>query len=351
MLAHIKNQDNQEKTQSLKQHSEETASYASECLKDTFFKEMAYCAGLLHDMGKAKTEFQDYLRMAYEGNDVKKGSVNHTFAAVIYLLDKWHKTQNKENILSEILSYAVGSHHGLFDFVDFEGKSGFEHRIKYDRDVIFYDETKRNFFNEVISEEGFKQLFDNAELELEYFIRKLNLGKEKTEYCFFVIAFLCKILASSVIYGDRKSTIEFEYENVPKNTILWDKEIDFFENEIKNFKRDNKLNIVRAEISDMCVKASERPTGIYKLNVPTGGGKTLSSFRYAIHHAEKYKKNRIIYVIPYLSIIDQNADVLRKYMYDENLILEHHSDFIHEKIIIAWNWMNMNFCVRHGIHR
>ncbi len=78
----------------------------------------------------------------------------------------------------------------------------------------------------------------------------------------------------------------------------------------------------------MCKEAAGKESGIYKLSMPTGSGKTLSSLRYALSHAEKWDKKHIFFVTPLLSILDQNAAVIKKYIGDDKLILEHHSNII-----------------------
>lgn len=84
------------------------------------------------------------------------------------------------------------------------------------------------------------------------------------------------------------------------------------------------LNKLRQQILQACVSAAANPKGIYTLTVPTGGGKTTSSLAFALHHAAEHDMKRIIYVVPYTSIIEQNADVFRGILGDEN-VLEHHS--------------------------
>lgn len=80
------------------------------------------------------------------------------------------------------------------------------------------------------------------------------------------------------------------------------------------------------KISDECFEAGRKESGIYTLTVPTGGGKTLSSMRYALEHSERTNKERIIFVLPYTTIIEQNAKVIREVLGENCDLLEHHSN-------------------------
>lgn len=87
----------------------------------------------------------------------------------------------------------------------------------------------------------------------------------------------------------------------------------------------NSLNEKRCKILQKCIEGSALPKGLYTLTVPTGGGKTISSMAFALNHAVKHGMDRIIYVIPYTSIIEQNAAVFRDIFGAQNVI-EHHSN-------------------------
>lgn len=85
------------------------------------------------------------------------------------------------------------------------------------------------------------------------------------------------------------------------------------------------VNTIRAAAYTACIQAAERSPGIYRLTLPTGGAKTLSSLAYGLHHAQKYEKKRIIYAIPYMSITEQTAQEFRRFFPEEGIVLEHHS--------------------------
>ena len=340
LLAHIAEVEGKRLEQSLMEHSINTAEYASGCLKSIGFYRTAYLSGLMHDAGKATMLFVDYLECSFAGNDVGKGSVVHSFTGVIYMMENYHdKTTDKwKRLTCEVIAYAIGAHHGLFDCVDLDGKNGFLHRLKKDKSAICYDEAMENFFAQVVSKEKIDGYFEAAVQEVQSFFKRTQESYRSGEKVFFQISMLIRLITASVIYGDRRDTGEFMSQSAGEveQEICWYNQREFFEHKVQQFSADTELNRVRAEISDQCLKFAEKPAGIYRLNIPTGAGKTLCSLRYALAHAEKYHKKRIIFIIPLLSVLEQNAEVIREYVLDKNLVQEHHSNIIHEKAEISY---------------
>lgn len=336
LLAHITNDNGERKEQSLKVHCYQTAKYASESLGKLPFYNLAFLAGILHDMGKDKQEYQLYLESAYRGEKVKRGSVIHTFAGVIYLFDKYHTSQATkwERLTCEMIGYAVGSHHGLFDCVDVNGGNGFKYRLNKDRAEIYYEESVANFLSDVMDEKQLDAYFSEAIKEVEGFFTEASKTYSKNPgKVFFQISMLTRLLLSAVIYGDRKDTGEFMSQRKPgpEQQTSWEEQREYFERKLADLPADSELNRVRRDISEQCLAFADKPCGIYRLNVPTGAGKTLCSLRYALAHAERYGKKRIIFIIPLLSVLDQNARVIREYLKDPDEVLEHHSNIVRTK--------------------
>lgn len=156
----------------------------------------------------------------------------------------------------------------------------------------------------------------------------------------FHLGCLTRFLFSCLIDADRINSADFEREAQKDLRRLtqkpdWQEAIDKQEAHLGNFEIRYPIDQIRRDISDACMKRAADPQGIYTLTVPTGGGKTLASLRYALRHAQKHNLDRIIYIIPYTSIIDQNADAVRKIL-GEDWVLEHHSNLDSEK----QNWQD-----------
>lgn len=340
-LAHICLENGERKEQTLKEHCYNVALYTSEKLKSMGFSNLGYITGLVHDMGKYSDVFSAYIEAAFRGEKVVRGSVNHTFAAVIYLMERYHvgRKRGYDTMACEIIAYAAGAHHGEFDVVTTEGKSGFEHRLEIDRDELEYNSVVERFLSECVTKEELDDLFTEATNEVRQLFERLHklvdVGVYKQQKCDFLLGMVARMVLSAIINADRVDTAEFmngtSYSGPQITKEIWQKELNYMEGKMANFHNDTPINEIRSIISKQCLNSADRGNGIYRISVPTGAGKTLSTLRYALALAKNTGKEHIIFIIPLLSVLDQNSKVIREYISDENLILEHHSNVVHVK--------------------
>ena len=332
--AHIRNGNGTAVRQTVDEHCRNTAETASELLRPVGIGNAAYIAGYLHDMGKCKKEYQDYLMKSFRGENTVRGSVVHTFAGVRYVLDHYHTGMpDTTKIIAEIIAYAIGAHHGLFD-INAEKANGFIHRIM--SADTGYEESKEGFLRSCMNPGQIDAFMKTAEDELWalisekilYLSQKENEEEANAETAFYM-GMLERLLLSSVIEGDRRDTASFmSGKQYTAKEADWSKYLAGMEEKLNRFPNERKIDRAKTEISDRCRKYADNPGGVITLNAPTGSGKTLTSLRYALAHAAKYHKRRIIFVIPLLSILEQNADEIRKWIGDDSVILEHHSNVV-----------------------
>lgn len=328
MLAHIKKEEDQFKYQTIKEHSINVARYSEEILSSVGLAKTGYLAGILHDMGKCKKKFQNYL---IHGG----GSVIHTFQGLKYCIERIDTSSNNPylQLTNEIIAYVIGAHHGLFDVFNEDDKCGIDYRCN--REDIDYQECKANFENQIVCEEAIDKMFENSEKEIFDVIKRiLKLSdKEQDEFNFY-ISLLCRQILSAVIFSDHRDTSEFDIGEkksfIKTDLSIWKDISQSIENKISNFDKSSEINKARDWISNKCKENARLPNSIYKLNVPTGGGKTLSVLMYAVNHAKYYNADRIILVSPLLSILDQNAKVIREAVGNDDFILEHHSNVVRD---------------------
>ena len=324
--------------QSVSEHCRNAARYAAMALKPILLSDSAHIAGLIHDVGKFTERFQTYLTSGVGA----RGSVNHTFAGVRLLFERYWRQHAEDfsSIVCEILAFCVGSHHGLFDCVDEHQKNGFAHRLS--KENIGYEEAAANFFRFCIDPEELDRQFQTAVNELTPILERILsiTGDDASDEHYeqetaFYAGLLARLLLSAIIEGDRRDTAEFM--NGTKFPVersdndleqLWSAHLKQLEERLDRLPQDSPIDRARRRISDQCRQAAEQPGGIFRLNVPTGGGKTLSGLRFALVHACHCKKRRIIFTAPLLSILEQNAAVIRDYIQDDCLILEHHSNLV-----------------------
>ncbi len=325
--------------QTVEEHCQNTARYAAQALSSVGLSAVGEAAGLLHDLGKYTDRFRAYIR---DGVGVR-GSVNHVFSGVRLVLERYHRCSEErpEDIVAELLALAVGGHHGgLFDCVDENRKNGFQHRLT--KEGTGYREATDNFFHRCIGQEELDRRFQAAQNELTPVLQNIcaMTGEDADNERYyretaFYSGLLARLLLSAVIEGDRRDTAAFmegtafpSAQSDKELEHMWSTLLDRTEERLNALPFKSSIDRARRAISEQCRRAAEQPGGIFRLSVPTGGGKTLSGLRFALAHALKYRKKRIIFTSPLLSILEQNAAVIRDYIQDDSLILEHHSDLI-----------------------
>ena len=271
----------------------------------------AYLAGLLHDIGKFTKAFQEYLERSLKGEKVTRGEVIHALQGAKFIEEKI-----KNPVVADILGNVIASHHGgLFDCIT-NGEKTLSVKTQKGEDQLHYAEAVENFYPDI----------NESEIESEI-INFCKRGQQNGLDLAFMLHLLTKAIFSCVVDADRCDSAGLTVnETIPDWTHL----IQMLQSYLQQpkFKDDSAIGKARNGISGQCRHGAARQQTIYTLSVPTGGGKTLSSLLFALEHAKKHRLKRIIYVIPYLSILDQTASELHKIFMDHSgdLILEHHSN-------------------------
>jgi CRISPR-associated endonuclease/helicase Cas3 len=371
-IAHIRELDGQ--WQSLSQHLLGTAELAESFASKIGLGQQVKIVGLLHDIGKASNEFLNYIKSAnqlinsddYDFLDpqANKGRIDHSSAGAQLIYEFFKDREVNKIQASQLLSLLIASHHsGLIDCLDASGNDIFTKRMKKPDESTRLTECKANM-RELLGHDIQEVLSDSSLQGLNEKINSLISNKNSQELSLFKVGMLTRFLFSCLIDADRINTADFQFPWQSEKRYLggfefWDELASRLEDHLGTLEKvaspdseqANKINTIRKRISNSCSIFSNKAKGIYKLSVPTGTGKTLSSLRFAVKHAKTHRMDRIVYVIPYTSIIDQNAKIVREILVKDrknglklgDFVLEHHSNLTpeeensHQKLL-AENW-------------
>lgn len=362
MIAHVRTNNGSQEIQTIKEHIEHVAEISSKNANKMGLANAGELIGLLHDIGKYSQKFQKYIGSAtriidqdaddYVDAGELKGTIDHSTAGAQFVWNNANDKKRQQQIAAQVLSLCIASHHsGLIDCITPDGKNNFSRRMCRNDEETHLTEVLQNIENELLGKQKF--LIDNVDTagSIIQLIKKIALteNSEKSERTVFQYGLLVRMLYSCLIDADRLDTADFENPKQAKvrqlgNYVGWNELIKRLELHLTEFDQKpekNKIDDIRMSISEACLKRSTDKTGVYTLTVPTGGGKTLASLRFALHHARKHKLDRIIYVIPFTSIIDQNAQVVRAILEKKpteagRIVMEHHSNLMPE----VQNWKN-----------
>lgn len=334
-IAHI---NSDKEIQSVETHCKNVANYAMKEARLLNLSNTLYLAGMLHDIGKFSNDFKEYIIAANNApGSVNKGSVNHSSAGGYYINSLLPDTNKFSIFTKQLISYAIISHHGLTDCITPDGLDAYTRRLQLQKENNYVDIIKDT--EKFISKEKIQNYFQLANMEITEVSNYLySLSKEmstnKKNIFPYLLGSLERLILSILMDSDRRDTAEFmekaTFHRLSNDELsdLWIKYDNRFKEYMSSFKRDSYINTLRSDISDIAYKSAFNGDGIYRLTVPTGGGKTLTSLRYAITLAKETNKQHIIYVAPYLSILEQNAMVFEDVLKDKDNVLEHHSDMI-----------------------
>ena len=349
-------------SQSLATHLTETAAIAKMLAAKLGLDLAGELLGLMHDFGKYSLKFQKYIYDATglinpdlddEESTPGGSKVDHSTAGAQWVYRRLAAMGQKESgvLCGQMLGLCIASHHGagLIDCLDDEGNVVWQKRFNKDDSLTHLSECLQNADESVLRQaEGLadKALLVQmlAPLKAVLMLPEAQAGHQIKE---FYLGCFTRFLFSCLIDADRINSADFERENQKEIRRLqekpdWQAAINKLEARLAQFERRYPIDEIRRQIADDCLQRAADAQGIYTLTVPTGGGKTLASLRHALHHAQTHGLERIIYIIPYTSIIDQNAEAVRDILGDE-WVLEHHSNLDPEKQtwqnkLLSENW-------------
>lgn len=270
----------------LAEHLEAVGTLAAAKGEAAGLADWARLAGLLHDLGKTSAEFQARLR-----GDLAK--VDHSTAGALEAVNRWGQPAGK------LLAYAIAGHHaGLPNGGKLNDRLRDTALPAYDGDFVALPETPP----------AVPFAFADPDLGLSLLVR---------------MVFSCLVDADFVATEQFHDPAKSERRG---RSIALAALIEPLEAELRRKAAgpDSPLNADRRAIQDACRDAAAWDPGLFSLTVPTGGGKTLASLLFALHHARAHGLRRVIYAIPYTSIIEQTAAVFREVLGDD-AVLEHHS--------------------------
>lgn len=359
LLAHFDVEDPKKK-QFLVEHLFEVSRIAKELGSSLKLKSSCELIGLLHDFGKYKHQFQQYIRGEFNG------LVNHTSAGAGLLdyLENEVKSRyvvgvsinNKVwNVYKELLEYPILSHHGLYDIIDRNSNYRTKIRLDYNNDSVEMGKAIDffNFLNDEytkINDMDIYDLYYNGLIEFEKLYlemkemalkfseetdkKKEKIQRKKALHFFYgsFIRLLLSILKEADIYDSSnyyrldKDKIYYKHDL----STIWDQMSESVEGLYIGFEKSKKseLDKVRTLLAnDLYKQSSDSPKGAYKLDMPVGAGKTFASFRYAIGNCKRFNKSRVFYCTAYLSVLEQNASSIKSIIGDK-YVLEHHSNII-----------------------
>lgn len=303
-FAHSKDGQPEAEWQLLDCHLTKVANQAGEFASAFGASSWGYLIGLWHDLGKFTPQFQSYIRASNDAHlESKPGRVDHSTAGALHSIVRFGK-------LGRILAYCIAGHHaGLPDWQN----------VISPRASLAWRLDQKEMLS-AVTQESIPATITEQALPSE----KAKNGTKLSRSLWLRMLFSCLVdadfLDTEAFMDPAKARQRLSYPHLAELAPLFDQ----YMTQKTAGAPTTRVNRIRTEVLQACRDKAADPSGMFTLTVPTGGGKTLSSLAFALRHAAVQNKRRIIYVIPYTSIIEQTADQFRAIF--SGAVLEHHSN-------------------------
>ncbi len=291
--------ENGEGVQPLVEHLQHTAKLAGGFGRYAGIEKLAYQCGLYHDLGKYSGVFQRYIRGDFHGR------VDHSTAGAQLFM----------KIGGLLQAFCIAGHHA--------GLPNLGNKLDPDSEPTLCGRCRRSV---PCCERYHEELPDPEVFDYTSFKDRFGSGIQTM--------LLIRMLFSCLVDADFLDTEQYMkngkirrggFDSLGALRVLFFKQMK----KLGYLSPKNEINRERKKIMDRCIGQAAEDPGLFTLTVPTGGGKTLSSMAFALEHAVRHGQRRIIYVIPYTSIIEQTAENFRRFLGDCNVV-EHHMNAVYE---------------------
>lgn len=324
-LAHVRQRDDGSfEVHDLEEHLRNVAIGAEKFAENFGSQDWGFLAGLWHDLGKYSAEFQQRIKFVsgYDSEahlEGQSGRVDHSTAGAQHAIEKF-------GVHGRILAYLIAGHHaGLPDWHTSE-TAGAALKARLDN---------RSHLERTLCQQIPPEILSQPKPE------SVLLGKADGFALWIRMLFSCLVDAD---FLDTEAFMDVNKAAQRTDTLTTPELLSRFNAFMEEKFSDvplTRVNRIRADVLRQCRDKAREVPGIFSLTVPTGGGKTLSSLAFALEHAKCHGKRRVIYAIPYTSIIEQTAAVFRDIFPDA--VIEHHSNLDPEKEtaksrLAAENW-------------
>jgi CRISPR-associated endonuclease/helicase Cas3 len=296
--AHTPSKLNPNRWHDLKEHLKDVANITSQLATKLSASELGYYAGLWHDLGKYNPAFQKYLEHCHQGSDQAR-SIPHAIYGAILASER----------LSPLAPIIDGHHAGLPQIQNMMQK-----RVNHPNYAADYETVLK------LAGEAGIDLKPTLDLKAT-----LPDFQDKLQYELFLRLLFSCLVDADFLDTEAHFSPELTQHRAPIYTVQdLRNRLEIKQAQLLTNADPNIVNQVRAEVYHACLDAATVSSGVFRLAVPTGGGKTRSSLTFALNHAVQHGHDRVIVAVPYTSIIEQTVEVYRS-LFGEAAVLEHHS--------------------------